>query len=149
MPRLRAAALAAALAAAVLAGACKPSSLTPFGIGRRGPAPGSVNGLWQGVTTRGGDVEFSVAAEKVQGLTLTHPGPGCTKRFTSGGVVAVIADDDTFKLELFFDTGGRLVIDGAFSSIDAASGSYFFEGLAAAPPCPTAGSGGFVAGNVR
>lgn len=149
----RRAVLAAALvtALAIAAAGCKPSSLTPFGIGRRGPDdPGdTINGLWQGVTDSGGPLEFSVVSEEVTGLSFVTNAPGCINRRWVIQNATALVRDGAFTLEAQHTTAGRLVFEGTFSSNDAVSGSFFFEGLPAAPPCPSSFSGTYVAGRVR
>ncbi len=150
MPRRAARVAAALLLLALGAGGCKPSSLTPFGIDTRSQndLDSNINGFWEGSTASGGTIEFLVASSKVTTLTMTHREAGCVKIF-EGGSNAVPVSGGAFRIELFFDPAGRLVLDGAFPAADTATGSYFFEALSYTPPCPTASSGTFTAGKVH
>ena len=146
MRRAGAFAALALLALALGTASCKPSSLTPFGIGTKEPESfgGGVNGLWSGVTNAGQSITFQVASGTVVNLVLTHSwGNGCSRIFDTTGQAALV-ENNAFHLDVPF-TQGELIVDGVFTSDTTSNGSYFFEGLSVIGSCPTSGSGTFVA----
>ena len=144
--RRRARVAAAALAVLALAApGCKPSSLTPFGLGTRGPDPSqsTYSGSWKGSTAAEGEVSFSVVSGEVTDLVLTHRLPcGLLLEFPFD---ALLIEDDTFTGELAYEPQGRVALEGRFTSPEACTGSYTFESLAVSGTCPTSGSGTFAA----
>jgi hypothetical protein len=138
--------LAVAAAAAIVLGAlgCKPSSLTPFGLGTRGPesSGAGVNGTWQGTTSSGGTVAFQVGDDRITTLLIDETTGDCTRSLSTTTDVDVV--DDAFTIELAL-TQGRVVIAGRFTSSTTCSGSYSFEGLAIEGTCPTRGTVSFTA----
>ena len=136
----RAGAALLALAAVLACGACKPSSLTPFGIDRRAPLAPGFNGQWEGSTESGGAVSFLVASDEVTTITLAHREAGCVERVFDLGDNPALVQDGTFRSEIFLDPAGRIVVEGTFAASDRVSGTYFFEGLPRIAPCSASGS---------
>ena len=140
-------AAAALLALALGVVGCKPSSLTPFGIGTRDYSSettgDNVNGVWAGKSASGGDVSFQVGSDTVSQFILHHVASGCTLTFDAADVTAPVVDG-RFTVENTVDAGGRFVVTGTFNTSATSSGSYFFEGLSAGS-CPTSGTGTFSA----
>jgi hypothetical protein len=133
----------ALLAAALGVAACKPSSLTPFGLGTRGTEETGVNGQWQGVTSTGGTITFQVASDEVTTVVVYHLTSGCTTLLQISAATALVTDN-TFEAEELL-TPGRFIVDGTFTSSTSCSGSYFFEAIGTSAACPSSGSGTFVA----
>lgn len=141
--RLAAAALALALSAV---GCDLFSSLTPFGLGKRGPetSEGLYSGAWQGATSTGGAVTFNVVNGEVVDLVLTH-------RLSCGVMLeilltdAILVEDGAFSTDAPLDPQGRAVLSGRFSSPDGATAAYSFESLPTSARCETAGRGTFTA----
>ena len=139
---------AALLALALGAPGCKPSSLTPFGIGYQDYGGGkgdNYNGGWIGATSTGGTVVFLVGNSQVTELLLQHVTADCTITF-GGTVTGVLIADGGFRFEADLTnlSQGRIIVEGRFSSPTASSGTYSFEGRPAGV-CPTAGTGSFTA----
>ena len=142
--------LAGAFTAAVLlsiasvANGCKPSSLTPFGVGYQNYSVNTdnVNGNWAGKTANGGAVSFQVGNDTVSNWRLLHVTSSCTLTFEDLSTLFPVVDNE-FTIEIILDQG-RFVATGRFTSTTAASGTYFFEGLQAGL-CGTAGTGTFTA----
>ncbi len=144
MRRTGALAAGALLLLALGVAGCKPSSLTPFGIGTQEPdtAGTGVNGLWEGTTSTGGEIRFQVGDDVVTTLLFSHVDANCTLSFESPSSSTTTIVDDLFTLEVAL-TQGRFVVEGRFTSSTTSAGSYFFEALAATSSCPTSGSGTF------
>jgi hypothetical protein len=147
MRRRGALAALALLALALGAASCKPSSLTPFGIGTREPdAPGAgVNGAWTGTTTASSEISFQVASDTVVGLAIRDPAGGfCVATFDLSSVTTPV-EGDAFALAVPLTPQGQLSVEGRFTSSTTCSGSYTFGGLSTSGSCPTSGSATFVA----
>ena len=123
---------------------CKPSSLTPFGLGERGPDPiqGTYSGFWEGSTGAEGEVSFSVVSGEVTDLVLTHR-LSCGLLLEFAITDALLIDDGSFTGELAYEPQGRVVVAGTFTAPGACAGTYTFESLAVSQGCPTSGSGRF------
>jgi len=138
---------AAAAAAALLlcAAGCKPSSLTPLGIGTRGPdaAGTGVNGIWEGTTSSGGSVSFQVGDDRVTVFAIRDSTGGCSRSLDSATDADIV--DGAFSLEMTV-TQGQAVVTGRFTSSDTCAGSYSYQGLPTEGSCPTSGSVSFTAG---
>jgi hypothetical protein len=150
MRRTGALAAAALLALALFAPGCDlVSSLTPFGVGHQdygngGGAGGeNLNGLWSGSTGGGGPITFTVASGKVSNIKFLHVGE-CLQSFELTAREVQIADD-MFVYENRFESQGRILVEGHFTSPENCSGTYFYEGLATGGGCPTAATGTFTA----
>jgi hypothetical protein len=146
MRRTAAAGAAGALLLALGAAACKPSSLTPFGIDWRetGSTAQNASGLWNGTTSTGLGVSFQVGDDKVVNFTLRHGAAGCAQEFTADESAPIEANG-TFSLEIVYDQG-RFVANGRFTSATTCSGSYSFEFFSVVGgSCPSSGAGTFVA----
>jgi hypothetical protein len=140
----RALALLAALALGLGSWGCKPSSLTPLGIGEREPAPPGTdtNGLWSGGSPTGQGISFAVGDNTVVNLTLRHGEGSCGREFTAGEPIPI--ENDAFALETR-DAKSLFVIEGRFTSPTDCSGTYRFEFFSTVGGCPAAGGGSFVA----
>ena len=149
--RARSAAAALAAALALAAGGCKPSSLTPFGIGDRGPdvGQGVHSGAWEGTTGSGGVITFTVQAEAVQNIVLTHMEKSCALpySFTIDKSTALI-DEGLFSIETALEPQGKFAISGRVTAPDTAVGAYSFNAVVATGTCPTSGAGSFVSGKL-
>jgi hypothetical protein len=140
----RGSALAVAAAALMLAAAgCKPSSLTPFGVGERDYSTSGFNGVWQGSTSAGGTVFFQVADNKIVSLESFPLGPNaCEKSFPLAEPIPI--EDGTVTIDLR-DGNDRLVVAGSFSSPTECAGTYRYEIHSTVGGCTGSGSGSFVA----
>ena len=147
--RSRAGRAAVALAALALAAAgCTDlvSSLTPFGLGDRGPdqSQTAYSGIWQGSTSASGDVTFNVVNNEIADLALSHVlACGQPWGFTTEDVI--IISDGQFSATFTMDPQGTFDIQGDFTSPAAVRGSYAFRGIATPAGCETSGSGSFTA----
>ncbi|HWR97259.1 MAG TPA: hypothetical protein VN317_02475 [Candidatus Methanoperedens sp.] len=139
-------AVAALAALALAAPGCKPSSLTPFGLGTRGPDPGLAahSGAWAGRTANSGSLTFVVVSGEVQDFIFEHVTDTCTVSFTIDATTGLI-EEDAFVLKANLDPQGWLTIEGRFTSPDTATGRYSFGSRSASSRCPVAGTGSFTA----
>jgi hypothetical protein len=144
--RLAAAGLALALAAA---GCDLVSSLTPFGIGERGPdvSQDLYSGSWSGSTSAAGTVAFNVVGGEVVDLVVTHA-LDCGVLLELPFTEAILIEDGAFSAEIQLDPQGNAVLSGRFTSRDSATAAYSFRSLPTAANCQNAGAGSFTATKV-
>jgi hypothetical protein len=138
--------LAAAVAIVLGPHGCKPSSLTPFGIGEQdySASGGGFNGVWQGTTSTGGTFAFQIAGNKIVSFTSFPLGPTVcpTEIFAINEPIPI--ENDAFTIDLS-DGNDRFVAEGRFSSETECSGTYRIELHSTVGGCSGTGSGSFVA----
>jgi len=139
--------LALAALALAAAGCDLVDSLTPFGLGSRGPdeSGGTYSGSWKGTTDAEGEVTFTVISSEVNDLLLTHTLSPCGLALEFSFSEPLPIEGGEFSGQISLDPQGQATVNGRFTAAGAASGTYSFSALPTSAQCPSSGRGSFTA----